>query len=139
MRHLHIRHSLSWCIVALALTCCNRHNQEEINAWAEGTDEFSATHKGRVILSYHPLQDQTGTAHNEFWMAHDNLDYYFRIRLEQTPVEGESVKGDFQYKTDNGTRKEKTGLDFKLIKTGPDGKMWLYNTSQKIGLVIRLP
>ena len=92
------------------------------------------------IITYDPLTSQL--AYNEtdmvFRVNDDNMADYFILKCYQFPSSGATVKADLTYTTDNDI-KTRNGISFEVTKTDDaSGKVWLWNSKNKIGAVVKI-
>lgn len=102
-------------------------------------DEISFTMKGEEIFAYDPLTCQIShnTTGNVYRMHDDILSDWVVVECSQRPdTEGQSFNADISWTTSSSIRIER-GLRFTVQKTSADGKVWLWNKSKKIGIVIK--
>lgn len=102
-------------------------------------EELMLTWKGAVQVTYAPQtwQCSFNTARNEFRVNDDNIANYFVIRCSEMPSsEGQELSGDVEWTVKTNIKRYE-GLRFKVEQVASDGRIWLWNKSQKIGVVIR--
>lgn len=127
---------LTIAIILIGLAGCKR--QEEVKITASLTD-ISLSWKGKTQISYNPANYQL--AYNdskfEYRVYDDKLANWFIVRCSEEPgVEGETVIADVSWTGANST-KSFSALSFEIQKTDDKGLIWLWNASQKIGIVIK--
>ena len=73
----------------------------------------------------------------EYRVYDDNLTNWFTVKCSQKPMtEGETVVADVSW-TGEKSIKSFTGKTFKVAKTDEQGHVWLQNSSDKIGIIIK--
>lgn len=73
----------------------------------------------------------------EYRIYDDNLANWFTIRCSEKPeVVEQMITADVEW-TGSRSTKSFTRLEFTVEKTSEDGLIWLYNTSNNIGIVIK--
>lgn len=116
---------------------CTEYDIEEI--LLERTD-MSVTMKGKEIYSFNPHQAQIcfNEEHNEYRMFDE--DFLSRVTLiwSEKPVsEGQKIIVDIDWGTRTSFRK-KNGLEFEVRKADGTGMIWLWNSSDKIGITLKV-
>ncbi len=102
-------------------------------------DEISLTISRKRIFSYNApdCQISYNNAKKQFRVSDDNMGNFFVLTCSHIPEkEGDTVTATLQYTTDNNIRTE--SHSFKVSKTTPDGKIWLWSQKKKIGAVVQL-
>ena len=101
--------------------------------------EISQTWRGEVQLTYSGKKCQMAfnDRDNEYRVYDDNLANWFIIRCSQKPTEeGETITADVSW-TGAKSIKNFTGKTFKVVKTDDQGYIWLQNSTDKIGIIIK--
>ena len=122
--------------VLAGLTGCIRYDIEEILLLRE---DISLTVKGVDQVSYSPETFQIGhdADNNIFRVFDDDLANWFVLTCDERPVtEGQEVTAELSWTASNTTR-SRSGLLFRVEKTGPDGYIWLWCKNEAIGIVVR--
>ncbi len=102
-------------------------------------DDISMTMKGEDLFVYDPTTCQISfsSPDNIYRMYDDRLADWVIIRCSERPdTEGQILTADITWTASSSTKTER-GLKFTVQKTSSDGKVWLWNKSQKIGIVIK--
>lgn len=124
--------------VAMLVTGCTIYDIEQILLQR---DDVSLTCKGNLQFSYDEKTCQMAynNARNEFRVHDDAIANWFTIRCYSDPAtEGQTLKADLSWTTSTDTKTQK-GLEFMVKQVGPDGKIWMWNDSARIGVVVRKP
>jgi len=129
------RLTLILIIAAAAVGCC-RYDVDEVLL---ERDDISLTFKGDTQLAYDPTTCQI--SHNratyEYRMCDDRLSYWFTVKCHERPdTEGQSLNADITWTASSSTRTEHN-LKFVVRKISPDGRIWMWNKSKRIGIVIK--
>lgn len=122
-------------IIASIATGC-RWDIDEILLQKE---DISLTIKGADLFVYDPLTCQISfsSPDNVYRMYDDKLADWVTVKCSERPdTEGQSITADISWTASSSTKTER-GLRFTVQKTSADGKVWLWNKSQKIGIVIK--
>ena len=120
----------------LALTGCKRFDIDEILL---KRDELSLTVKGELQFSYDPLTCQIGQniTENEYRIYDDALSNWLIVKCSEKPThEGQELKATVSWTTTDDIRKE-NDLEFEVHKIDSKGKIWMWNNSKDIGVVIQ--
>ncbi len=125
------------CIIgaALALTAC-RHDVDEVLL---GRSDISLTIKDELLVSFNENTCQLGynTDRNEFRVYDEKFANWFILKCSAAPTsEGQKIKADLEYTTDKDV-KSLTGLELSVVKTSPEGLIWLWEDEKKIGIIIK--
>jgi hypothetical protein len=120
---------------ALALTAC-RHDVDEVLL---GRSDISLTIKDELLVSFNENTCQLGynTDRNEFRVYDEKFANWFILKCSADPTsEGQKIKADLEYTTDKDV-KSLTGLELSVVKTSPEGLIWLWEDEKKIGIIIK--
>ena len=121
-------------LTTMLLSC--QQPEEEIKHWSDHNTEISMSINNNIIMEYHPETWQTGFSELKFFAMHDELKSWFKLELDEFPVTGQKVDGRLTWKARSSKGEKTHRLSFKVVKTDDSGKTWLYNHSQRIGLII---
>lgn len=122
--------------VSAMLCGCVRYDMDEILLERE---DLSLTWKGEDQIVFDPLtwQVSSNIRNCEYRVNDDNMANYFIVRCSERPVtEGQDVTADVEWTLATNIKRYE-GIRFTVRKTGPDGLVWMWNKSQKIGVVIQ--
>ena len=127
-------------LIILPLICiligCNTEFTEE--HLMEHSD-ISLIWKGAVQVSFNESTGQLGynDADHEYRVYNDKLSDWFTIRCSEEPLEvGQELEADIMWTGDKGI-KLYNGLPFSVKKINNNGLIWLWNDSEKIGIIIK--
>ena len=124
-------------LAALLLLCgCKEYNVEEILLLRE---DISLTVKGETVINYNTSDFQIGfnSKRNEFRVHDDMMANFFILSCSEIPsAEGQVINGDIIWTGKTRTYTE-SGLKFSVEKMDESGHIWLWNSSDKIGVVIK--
>ena len=115
---------------------CNTMNFRE-NLMMQG--DISLSYRGTVQVSYEPQRYQLGwnDHRNEYRVCADNLAHWFTIRCSERPSsEGQTFKADIAWTGGKNTRSFQA-LSFTVEKADDSGRIWLWNESERIGVIIK--
>lgn len=122
--------------LAAMLCSCVKYDMDEILLERE---ELSLTWKGEDQIVFDPLtwQVASNVGNCEYRVNDDNMANYFVVRCSERPVsEGQDVTADVEWTLTTNTKRYE-GLRFTVRKVRSDGLVWMWNKSQKIGVVIQ--
>lgn len=120
----------------LALTGCKCYDVDVILLERE---DLSLTVKGELQYSYDPLTCQIGqnVTENEYRIYDDALSNWLIVKCSEKPThEGQELNVTISWTTADDIRKE-NDLEFEVHKIDSKGKIWMWNNSKDIGVVIQ--
>lgn len=123
-------------LVGVMSVGCVKYDVEEILLVRS---DISLTMKGNDIYSFNPDKAQIGynSELNEYRMFDEDFQNWVSMIWSEKPVsEGQVILINLEWDTRESARK-KTGLEFEVRKTDGSGMVWLWNSSDKIGLAIK--
>lgn len=123
--------------IMLLAAGCNRETGTETPLTE--TSDISLTWKGARQVTYSPdnCQMAYNDARHEYRVYDDKLANWFILRCSEAPVSvGQLISADVSW-TGKSSTKEFIALEFSVEKTDENGQIWLYNPSNKIGIVIK--
>mgnify|MGYP003310981443 FL=1 len=124
-------------IIISSLAGCINYDINEILLQRE---EISLTSKGVDQLTYDPLTCQMSynESKNEFKVFRDNLSDWFVVTCDDRPVEeGQIIIASISWTAETNTHTI-PDLEFEVMKTSDDGKIWMWCESAKIGVVVQI-
>ena len=122
-------------ILLTVMASCDRYNVQEVLLSRE---DISLTWKKEPQVVYEPLTWQLGynAGRNEFRVNDDSMANYFIFRSNVRPdTEGQEVTAYVEW-TVRTNIKRYQNLKFEVRKVSPDGRVWLWNKSQKVGVTV---
>lgn len=123
-------------VVAVFSSSCVQYDVDEILI---GRNDVSLTWKGEDQIVYDPLTFQLScnSKKHEYRVNDDNMANYFVVMFSEKPsAEGQDLSANVEW-TVSSNIKRYEGLRFTVRKVAGDGTVWLWNRSQKIGVVIK--
>lgn len=123
-------------LAVLAASSCRQFDVEEVLIVR---DDVSLTVEGEEIFSYDKATCQI--SYNESTQTYracdDNFTNLFSVVCDTKPVsEGQEVVADVEWSI-NGNTKAIKDVSFSVKKTDGEGRFWLWNKKNAIGVVIR--
>lgn len=104
------------------------------------SEDFILRKDGVEVLKYDPVEWQMSfnREKKQFRVFNDRMTKFYILTCSEIPQsEGQKVKCTLKY-TDIGSTPEKTGLNFKVVKTKPDGTVWLWCRELKTGVTVKI-
>ena len=120
----------------LTLTGCTFYSMEDILL---RESEISLSWRGEQQVVYVPSEFQLAynDRDNEFRVYSDRLGEWFTVKCSEKPsAEGQLLKADVSWTASKSTKQLKS-LDMKVEKTDEEGLIWLWNSSHRIGIIIK--
>ena len=102
--------------------------------------DISVTHKGNVIFSFSPNKSQISfnDARNEYRMFNENFLSKVTIVWNIKPsFVSQKVNIDITWRTPTSYKKKKD-LQFEVKRASNDGMIWLWTSSDNIGITIKV-
>lgn len=102
-------------------------------------EDISLTIKGVEQFAYDPVTCQLGYNEdtNEFRVTDDDLGHWFIVKCSSRPASvGQEVTADVTWTTTDNIKKRR-GLEFTVRKTSPDGRIWMWCKSDKMGVTVK--
>lgn len=126
-----------FAVMLVSLSSCRRY---DVDAILLDRDDISLTIKGDLCLAFEPMTCQLGynDSRNEFRVYDDLIGNMFVITCSKSPdTEGMSLKADILYTASSST-KTMNALEFNVRRISSDGRIWMWNDSKKIGVVVKI-
>lgn len=101
--------------------------------------DMSMTMKGKEIYSFNPddAQISVNALRGEYRMFDDDLGNWVKVVWDERPTgEGQKIRMDVSWKIKKNP-KDMEGLEFEVMRTDGSGMIWLWNSSEKIGITIK--
>ena len=126
-------------ILAFTLLLAGCTSKNELAEALLESQDISITWKGDVQVSYDPETFQLGynSASHEYRVYDDRLADWFTLRCDEIPTqEGQSITADVTW---TGERSPKVFNEepFTVRKVSEDGRVWLWSSKNKIGIIIK--
>lgn len=115
---------------------CSRFDIDEVLLPRE---DISIIVKGKEVMSYDPLTSQMShdRESNIYRIYDDMISDWFIVKCNVMPTNvGQDITADVSWTTHSDTKSEK-GLKFTVEKTDIHGRIWMWNKSKSIGIVIK--
>ena len=126
-------------ILAFALLFAGCTSKDELAEALMESQNISITWKGAVQVTYDSETFQLGynSSRHEYRVYDDKLAYWFIIICSEKPTtEGQTLKADISW---TGASKTYTSKNIQMTvkKTDTSGKVWLWNQSEALGIIIK--
>lgn len=108
-------------------------------SWNATQQDVSLTWKGEQQVLYEPSTYQLGynSSRNEYRVYDDRLAYWFTVRCSEHPLEeGQDITADVSWTGKSKTMKF-NGISMTVKKIDDNGKIWLWGSKERIGIVIK--
>ena len=129
-------------IIALVLLCtgCKKKEMVEMDQDMYRSDLVSLMVKGKKVFTFDDGPGQLG--YNEklrqFRAGNDDMTSYFVLTCKELPrTQGQELKADLQWTSGNSV-KSSNGLTLKVAKINDTGLVWLWNSTDKTGAVVKI-
>ena len=124
--------------MVLALAACDKKNEMDQELY--NTDQVTLMVKGKKVLTFADGNTQYGFNRNlkEFRAGNDDMSSYLVVTCSDLPLkEGQELRADVRWTSGNSV-KTTTGLSFKVARYEDTGLVWLWNSADKTGAVVRI-
>ena len=95
---------------------------------------------GKTIITFDEdnYQISSNRERKVFRVMDDNMGNYYQISCSDIPYsEGQDIKADLKWATGSSVS-TRDGLQFKVEKVAPGGKVWMWCKSRKIGISVQV-
>ena len=103
------------------------------------SDQVSLMVKGKRVFTFTEGTGQLGYNRTlrQFRAGNDDMTSFFVLTLEELPrQEGQEIRGSVKW-TSGSSVKSTSGLTFKVEKYDGTGLIWLWNSADKTGAVVK--
>lgn len=133
---MNMKRLMIFMMMLSVVTGCRPYDLDEILLQRE---DISMTLKGQPEFIFDAASCQL--SHNKeaniYRIFDDKLSHWLVIECSARPdTEGQSLTADITWTAASSTRTERE-LKFTVEKTAADGKVWMWNKSKRIGIVIK--
>lgn len=132
---------LKYMAVLAAVLLMGSCMQYDVTEVLLSRNDISLTVKGNPVFVYQPDNCQVAfnTKRNEYQAMNDDGSEYYVLRAYQTLSSlGQEFSADLRY-TESGKEKSEKDLTFRIEKiSNSEGLVWLWCSSDNIGLVIKV-
>ena len=128
-------------IIVLILLCtgCNR-KKVEMDLDMYNSNQISLMVKGKKVFTFDEGTCQLGYNRNlkQFRAGNDDMTSFFVLTCTDLPrTQGQEIRADLQW-TSGSSVKTSNGLTFKVEKYEDTGLVWLWNSADKTGAVVKI-
>ena len=128
-------------IIVLVLLCtgCNR-KKVEMDLDMYNSNQISLMVKGKKVFTFDEGTCQLGYNRNlkQFRAGNDDMTSFFVLTCADLPrTQGQEIRADLQW-TSGSSVKTSNGLTFKVEKYEDTGLVWLWNSADKTGAVVKI-
>ena len=132
---------LKYMAVLAAVLLMGSCMQYDVTEVLLSRNDISLTVKGNPVFVYQPDNCQVAfnTKRNEYQAMNDDGSEYYVLRAYQTLSSlGQEFSADLRY-TESGKEKSEKDLTFRIEKiSNSEGLVWLWCSSDNIGIVIKV-
>ena len=129
-----------YIIVFAVLACTGCKKKVEMDLEMYNSNQVSLMVKGKKVFLYDDGTCQLGynSSKRQFRAGNDDMTSYFVLTCSELPrEEGQEIRADIQW-TSGSSVKSTNGLTFKVEKYDNTGLVWLWNSTDKTGAVVKI-
>ena len=127
-------------IIALVLLSAGCKKKVEMDLEMYNSDQVSLMVKGKRVFTFDEGTGQLGYNNTlrQFRAGNDDMTSYFVLTCSEAPrSQGQEIRADIQW-TSGSSVKSTNGLTFKVEKYDNTGLVWLWNSTDKTGAVVKI-
>ena len=127
-------------ILALVLLFTGCKKKVEMDLEMYNSNQVSLMVKGKKVFLYDDGTCQLGynSSKRRFRAGNDDMTSYFVLTCSEAPrSQGQEIRADIQW-TSGSSVKSTNGLTFKVEKYDNTGLVWLWNSTDKTGAVVKI-
>ena len=127
-------------IIALVLLCAGCKEKVEMDLEMYNSDQVSLMVKGKKVFTYTEGTCQLGYNRDlrQFRASNDDMTSFFVLTCGELPrQEGQEIRAELKW-TSGSSVKTSGGLVFKVEKYDDTGLVWLWNSADKTGAVVKI-
>ena len=127
-------------IIALVLLCAGCKEKVEMDLEMYNSDQVSLMVKGKKVFTYSEGTCQLGYNRDlrQFRASNDDMTSFFVLTCSELPrQEGQEIRAELKW-TSGSSVKTSGGLVFKVEKYDDTGLVWLWNSADKTGAVVKI-
>ena len=127
-------------IIALVLLFTGCKKKVEMDLEMYNSNQVSLMVKGKKVFLYDDGTCQLGynSSKRQFRAGNDDMTSYFVLTCSEAPrSQGQEIRADIQW-TSGSSVKSTNGLTFKVEKYDNTGLVWLWNSTDKTGAVVKI-
>ena len=129
-----------YIIVLLPLLFSGCKEKVEMDLDMYNSDQISLMVKGKKVFTFDEGTCQLGYNRTlkQFRAGNDDMTSYFVLNLAELPRElGQEIKAELKW-TSGGSVKPASSLTLKVEKYDDTGLVWLWNSADKTGAVVKI-
>ena len=127
-------------IIALVLLCAGCKEKVEMDLEMYNSDQVSLMVKGKKVFTYSEGTCQLGYNRDlrQFRAGNDDMTSFFVLTCSELPrQEGQEIQAELKW-TSGSSVKTSGGLALKVEKYDDTGLVWLWNSADKTGAVVKI-
>ena len=125
-------------LLVLVGTGCEEKVDMDLDLY--NSDQVSLMVKGKRVFTFTEGTGQLGYNRTlrQFRAGNDDMTSFFVLTLDELPrQEGQEIRGSVKW-TSGSSVKSTSGLTFKVVKYDGTGLIWLWNSADKTGAVVKI-
>ena len=129
-----------YIIVLLPLLLAGCEEKVDMDLDMYNSEQISLMVKGKKVFTYTEGTGQLGYNRSlrQFRAGNDDMTSFFVLTLDELPrQEGQEIRGSVKW-TSGSSVKSTSGLTFKVVKYDGTGLIWLWNSADKTGAVVKI-
>ena len=129
-----------YIIVLLPLLCSGCKEKVDMDLDMYNSDQISLMVKGKKVFTYSEGDGQLGFNRTlrQFRAGNDDMTSFFVLTCDELPrVEGQEIRAELIW-TSGSSVKPPVSLVFKVEKYDDTGLVWLWNSTDKTGAVVKI-
>ena len=127
-------------IIVLVLLCSGCKKKVEMDLDMYNSNQISLMVKGKKVFTFDEGTCQLGYNRSlkQFRAGNDDMTSFFVLTCTDLPrTKGQEIRGNLQW-TSGSSVKTSNGLTFKVEKYDDTGLVWLWNSTDKTGAVVKI-
>jgi hypothetical protein len=127
-------------IITLVLLCAGCKEKVEMDLDMYNSDQVSLMVKGKKVFTYSEGTCQLGYNRDlhQFRASNDDMTSFFVLTCSELPrQEGQEIRAELIW-TSGSSVKPPVSLVFKVEKYDDTGLVWLWNSTDKTGAVVKI-
>ena len=127
-------------IIVLVLLCSGCKKKVEMDLDMYNSNQISLMVKGKKVFTFDEGTCQLGYNRSlkQFRAGNDDMTSFFVLTCTDLPrTKGQEIRGNLQW-TSGSSVKTSNGLTFKVEKYDDTGLVWLWNSADKTGAVVKI-
>ncbi len=127
-------------ILILTATGCREKENPGMDSGMYESNQVCLMVKGKLVYTFDEGEGQLAFNRTlkQFRAGNDDMTSYFVLTCSEAPrSQGQEIRADIQW-TSGSSVKSTNGLTFKVEKYDNTGLVWLWNSTDKTGAVVKI-